>query len=40
MAIITMGIALAKSIFVAHGVDAFGAPTLVHPASHATPCRD
>ena len=37
MAIITMGLDLAKSLFVARGVDAFGAATLVHPVSHARP---
>jgi transposase len=32
MAIVTVGIDLAKNVFAVHGVDATGAPTLVRPS--------
>ena len=39
MAIVTLGIDLAKNVFAMYGVDAKGRAVLVRPASHAPSCR-
>jgi transposase len=38
MAIVTLGIDLAKNVFALHGVDASGKPVLVRPSVHAASC--